>query len=235
MRRAAIRLFESLVNDVPGRDNKWSVGLGCIPFRHIDPLFFYVFLQHGERREDGTFEPLYIHPYRFEGAGGAFLPIKDGKIGLQRRERMQTRDMGEYLAAFPYEIRAMIATLGRDSYEVPRGYGDFGEDGGQTAVREASEETGCRVMTTHALEDMCANTSQEPHMISLHCGILGASFATEDPDRAVNILPEVEYFDLKGLARLRREGLLYCGITLSTIAAYQLASIADPSTFPPLR
>ena len=230
-----IRLFLGRFFDLPNRDKKWKVEDSEIPLQHSNPPFFFVLLEHLEPTEGGGSKLLYVHPYRFEGAGGAFLPIKDGKVGLQRRFRMQTRSMAEYLENFPHDVPAMVSTLGRESLEAPRGYGDLGQDGEQTSVREAAEETGCRLVTVLNLGEACDNTAQSAHLVTVRCGILGDQVASADPDPHVKVLPKVEYFGMADLARLRREGLLYCGFTLSAIAAYQICSATNPGQYPPLR
>lgn len=229
-----VRLFLDGFFHLPYRDRKWVVEDSDTPLQHSDPPFFFALLQHGESTEDGGFKPLYVHPYRFEGAGGIFLPICDGKIGLQSRFRMQTRSMVEYLQKFPHDVPALVGLLGRESFEVPRGYGDLGQNGAQTSVREAAEETGSRILTVRDLGEACDNTGQSAHLVTVRCGILGEQIASADPDPHVRVLPRVEYFGMAGLAHLRKEGLLYCGLTLSAIAAYQICSASDPAQYPPL-
>lgn len=129
-----------------------------------------------------------------------------------------------------------FSAIGRACYEVPRGYGPIGATGIQTAVREAGENTGRVILTTHSLGEVCDNTAQSFNTTALTVGVLGEKVSDTDPDPgAPSKMPAVEYFSLKDLARLRGEGRLYCNFTLGAIAAYMIASVEDPTRFPPLK
>lgn len=162
---------------------------------------------------------LYDQILRAEAGGGVFLPVDaQGRIGLQKQWRPQTMDQEKYAKKFP---EVDFSELGRESYELPRGFANLGEGGAKAARREAREETQSQIITSEDLGMVCDNTAFSPHLTFVAWGELDPSRKPADrPDPNEKLLKGVQFFSRRDLARLQREGKLYCAYTLSAIMAF---------------
>lgn len=170
---------------------------------------------------------LYDQILRAELGGGVFLPVDaQGRIGLQKQMRPQTRDQEKYAKKFP---KVDFSELGRESYELPRGFANVGESGARAARREAREETQSQIVTSEDLGMVCDNTVFSPHFTCVAWGELDPSRKPADrPDPNEKLLKGLQFFSRRDLARLQREGKLYCAYTLSAIMAFYLQ---NPDSF----
>lgn len=162
---------------------------------------------------------LYDQILRAESGGGVFLPLDEsGRIGLIKQWRPQTRDPEKYAKRFP-EID--FSELGRESWEVPRGFANTGESGARAARREAREETQSQIVTSEDLGIVCDNTAFSPHFTFLAWGELDPSRKPADkPDPNEKLLKGLQFFSRRELAGLQRSGKLYCQFTLSILMAF---------------
>lgn len=174
---------------------------------------------------DENGKALYDQILRAESGGGVFLPVDEsGRIGLVKQWRPQARDQREYAKKFP-EID--FHELGRESYELPRGFANTGESGARAARREAREETQSQVVSSEDLGVVCDNTAFSPHMTFVAWGVLDPSRKPADKsDPNEKLLKGLQFFSRQSLAGLQREGKLYCAYSLSAILAFYLQNPA---------
>lgn len=162
---------------------------------------------------------LYDQILRAEKGGGVFLPVDEtGRVGLQKMFRPQTTNQKKWAEDFP---NIKVEELGRESYEVPRGFAKALELGHAAAVREAEQETNSMVVDSMPLGMVCDNTALSPHMTSLAIGKLDRSRRPNEEgdiyDELEDILKPIQFFTLEETGRLITEGKLYCAYTLSAI------------------
>lgn len=168
--------------------------------------------------DDG--KPLYDQIIRTERGGGVFLPIdQEGRIGLQKQWRPQTKDMAAWQASYP---NFDISELGRDSWEVPRGFAQVGESGADNARREAQEETQSVVVAAYKIGDACDNTAFSPHLTSIQAGSIDLTRKPADKPDPNEKLTKVQFFTLKEIKSKVVSGELYDAYTLSAIALYYI-------------
>ena len=162
---------------------------------------------------------LYDQILRCERGGGVFLPVDtDGRVGLQKISRPQTPDMDVWQKNYP---NIDVGSLGRESWELPRGFAKVGETGADTAKREAQEETQSVVVAAVKLGDVCDNTAFSPHMTAIQVGTIDQSKKPADkPDPNEKILTPVKFFTIKGLKQMVARGEIYDGYTLSALGLY---------------
>ena len=156
---------------------------------------------------------------RAERGGGVFLPVdKDGKIGLQKQFRPQTRDMKAWQENFP---KMDVSSLGRESWEIPRGFAKAGESTKEAALREAQEETQSVVVSASNLGDVCDNTAFSPHLTGMQIGTIDMTRKPADqPDPNEKLLAPVTFFTLAELKQMVARGEIYDGYTLSALGLY---------------
>lgn len=162
---------------------------------------------------------LYDQILRCERGGGVFLPIdKDRKIGLLKQWRPQTPDMNAWQASYP-DID--VGTLGRESWELPRGFAKAGESTADTAKREAQEETQSVVVSASNLGDVCDNTAFSPHLTGVQIGTIDLSKKpTDKPDPNEKLLAPVTFFTIEELKTMVGRGEIYDGYTLAALGLY---------------
>ena len=179
-------------------------------------------------KPDGTF--CYDQILRAESGGGVFLPINSkGEIGLQKRNRPQTADQNSYAKDFP-EID--FGSLGRVSWECPRGFAKTSETGSEAANREAEEETGNPVISSDPLGSVCDNTAFSPHLTTVNVGSVDLSRKSEaitDPNE--KMLSGLTFFSEEEIKNLINKGELYCAYTLSAISLYLLNKKQEKTFF----
>lgn len=176
---------------------------------------------------DGKGKIQYDQILRAEPGGGVFLPIDNrGRVGLQQQWRPQTCDQKEWSRRFP-DID--LASIGRVSYEIPRGAAKLGESGESAARREAQEETQSQVVSARKLGLVNDNTAFSPHFTFVSWGRIDPSRKPADkPDPNEKLVKGVEFFTRRELAELQRDGKLYDAYTLSALGAFWLQ---NPESF----
>ena len=118
--------------------------------------------------------------------------------------------------------------MGRESYELPRGFVEVGESAKDASTREAEEETGSKVLSSDFLVELNDNTTFSPHMTLVNWGRIDLSrksSAKQDPNE--KILSKLEFFTLGQMKDLMDQGKLYCSYTLGAIAAYLIKKFAQ--------
>ena len=162
---------------------------------------------------------LYDQILRCERGGGVFLPIDtEGRVGLQKMSRPQTPDMDVWQKNYP---NIDVGSLGRESWELPRGFAKVGESGADTAKREAQEELQSVVVAAVKLGDVCDNTAFSPHMTAIQVGTIDQTKKPADkPDPNEKILTPVKFFTIKELKQMVARGEIYDGYTLSALGLY---------------
>lgn len=157
--------------------------------------------------------------------GGIFVPVnEEGKVGLIKIWRPQTRDKEKYEKEFPnYDLK----DIGQWSWEVPRGLIHEGEVQENAVLREVREETGAAVQKWHTLPDVNDSTGFNVHMAPVLYGTLDMNAKVEDQvDKRELIDGKIRFFSLAELNQLRKEAVddakLYCLITLGAIKAVEL-------------
>lgn len=156
---------------------------------------------------------------RAERGGAVDMVIdQDGRFGLQLRQRPQTKkNRQDWLDDYNNGTVDWDA-IGRNSWEVPRGYGDKIEKIAETAKREAEEETGFKVVSYEHMFWANDNTASVAHMTGVSRVELDINTSSDvtDPDHE-KALTEVTYFDERGLLGLIESGELYCFMTLGAM------------------
>ncbi|MCX6714652.1 MAG: NUDIX hydrolase [Candidatus Uhrbacteria bacterium] len=158
---------------------------------------------------------------RCEIGGGVFLPVDDQqRIGLQKQWRPQTKDQAAWKAEYP---NIDVSKLGRDSWEIPRGFAKVGETGADAAVREAQEETESVVVASTVLGDVCDNTALSPHMTAIQIGKIDPSKKPKDkPDVNEKMLAPLTFFTLKEIKQMVARGEIYDAYTLAALGLYYI-------------
>ncbi len=125
--------------------------------------------------------------------------------------------------------------LGREVWEIPRGYAKAGEAGTDAAVREAQEEMGTAVRVVGSLGQVCDNTGQSVHLVDLMAAVVDPSRTLPpdmtDPNEAIL---RVQYFTQAQADELEERGAFYDGFTLAALHRYTRAVARQPDVFPPL-
>ena len=164
-------------------------------------------------------EVAYDQILRAEKGGGVSLPVDEqGRVGLVKYWRPQTTDQNAWAESFPH---FNVEELGRESYELPRGFAKMGKDtdGIDTADVEAEEETGSKVTSSEHLAYVCDNTASSPHMTQVKLMTIDTTVPSgRNPDPNEGILSKLEYFSLVELNDLEDRGLLYCCYTNTAIS-----------------
>jgi ADP-ribose pyrophosphatase YjhB (NUDIX family) len=168
---------------------------------------------------------LYDQILRCERGGGVFLPVdQNGKVGLLKQWRPQTTDMKAWQASYP---NMDVSLLGRESWELPRGFAKTGETTADTAVREAQEETQSVVTSANNLGDVCDNTAFSPHLTGIQIGSIDMSKKpTDKPDPNEKLLAPVTFFTLLELKQMVARGEIYDGYTLAALGLYFIQKYA---------
>ena len=129
--------------------------------------------------------------------GVSILPIKDGKVIVQRQYR--------------YPVRSW-------QWEIPGGFVDEGETPQEAAIRELKEETG------YAVKEICSmgafypsfgSTNEKIHLFFAECGELGAS------EREPGEMIYVEEIPLEKIGEMVASGEFMHGAGLATWARYR--------------
>jgi hypothetical protein len=167
--------------------------------------------------------------------GGAAIIMFDPathRVALRKQWRFQAPDYRAWTLAMragPVAMLSMIASLGRVSYEVVRGFPKDAESGAETAGREASEESEYTPVVMRLLAPVCSNTALNPHMAEVYVGECDmTAVGSDNPDPNEAFLDGTEWFDWNGLIDLKNQGLLYCGFSL---AALFLLMLDDDNAF----
>ncbi len=175
---------------------------------------------HVMRLADGS--PVYDQILLAEQGGGIFLPYDpaSGRVGLVLQQRGQTPDQTDYAGSWP---NIDVTRLGRQSWELPRGFAEVEDtSGGDTATREGEEETGHAVLDSWYLNQLNGNTTFNPHQTALQAGTIDPNqLRPGDPNE--RLLRGLTWFSLEQLNQLRAEGDLYCAQTLAGIMCFMLA------------
>lgn len=158
---------------------------------------------------------------RCEIGGGVFLPVDEQqRIGLQKQWRPQTNDSAAWKKEYP---NIDVTKLGRDSWEVPRGFAKVGESGAAAAVREAQEETESVVVSSTLLGDVCDNTALSPHMTAIQIGTIDSTRKPQDkPDLNEKMLAPLTFFTLKEIKQMVARGEVYDAYTLAALGLYYI-------------
>lgn len=155
---------------------------------------------------------------RGENPGAAFLPVNEaGHVGLQLMNRPQAKDLAAYNAVYP---QLDPANLGRESWEIPRGFGEKGETWEVTTDREVLEETGRRVKKRKLMYAGCDNTASVAHPTFMSTGTVSEEVEPIADDKLEQITVKLTFFSREQRAKLIKEGKLYCHFTLSAIGAF---------------
>ncbi len=167
--------------------------------------------------EDEKGNIAYDQILRAEKGGGMFVPVDEsGRVGLMKYWRPQTTDQKAWSENFP---NFDVESLGRESWELPRGFAKVEkEQEGDTADIEAEEETQSKVVSSESFVFVCDNTAVSPHLTQIKLGVIDTSISSgRKPDPNEGILSKLTFFSLAELKNLQDEGLLYCAYTLSVI------------------
>jgi ADP-ribose pyrophosphatase YjhB (NUDIX family) len=173
-----------------------------------------VYIKHVMLEKNGTIEHDRI--LRAEQGGGVCLILDDkNRIYLQMQRRFQTRNQEKWSKKFPhYDPTA----LGRESWEIPRGFAKQGETAYQAAKREGGEESGLTLRIREELGYICDNNTFSPHLTAV-------AWCEKDPAertaRTSDPCEQIErrcFFTLKELAELQQKGKVYDAMTLSAVA-----------------
>jgi ADP-ribose pyrophosphatase YjhB (NUDIX family) len=158
---------------------------------------------------------LFDQMLRGEIPGAVFLPINaDGHVGLQKMPRPQVKDLAAYNAGYPH---LDTNNLGRESWEVPRGFGEKGETWENTTDREVAEETGRLIAKKEFLGAGSDNTALSVHPTFFSYGTVSTEAKDFAGDPFEPILKKLTFFSRAERVKLMDEGTLYCDMTLSAI------------------
>ncbi|WP_307805100.1 NUDIX hydrolase [Streptomyces sp. VRA16 Mangrove soil] len=138
-----------------------------------------------------------------DGVGAAVLPLlDDGRIVLLRHFRHADRQW---------------------HWEMPRGFGEPGDDGAATARREVEEELGCPVRELIALGAMEADTGMAASRTDLYLARLEEEHfrLAPSPDARSEGITEVRAVPPEELERMLLDGALTDSFTLSALAFAQ--------------
>lgn len=165
---------------------------------------------------------LYDQILRCERGGGVFLPVDlEGRIGLQKQWRPQTQNMNVWQKNYPLMD---IDSLGRESWEIPRGFAKAGETPAETAVRETQEETDSVVVSTSYLGDVCDNTAFSPHFTAIQVGMIDPSRKPADKaDVNEKLMSPVKFFTIAEINQMIARTEIYDGYTLAALGLYLLS------------
>lgn len=213
-----LRRFDASAMAAAGKKPGWARGEGANVFANASPAIDTHVIHVMVCDDDKV---LYDQIIRCERGGGVFLPLDQaGRVGLVKQWRPQTRDMKDWQATYP---NIYPGKLGRESWELPRGFAKVGESGAETAVREAQEETQSSVTSARKLGDVCDNTAFSPHLTGVQIGSVDPTKKPADkPDPNEKLLAPLTFFTPKELKELMRAGQLYDGYTLSALGLYYL-------------
>lgn len=164
---------------------------------------------------------LWDQPLRCEVGGGVFMPVDpSGRIGLLKQWRPQTKDQAAWKAEYP---NIDVSKLGRESWELPRGFAKLGESGATAAAREAQEETQSAVLSSVSLGETCDNTALSPHMTAIQLGVVDPTKKPADkPDPNEKMLAPLTFFTLKEVKQMVARGEIYDAYTLSALGLYYI-------------
>jgi ADP-ribose pyrophosphatase len=126
-------------------------------------------------------------------AGAAVLPLHDGKIVLVRHFRHESRTW---------------------HWEIPRGFGDAGEDSAHVAQREVEEELGARVLKLVPLGPVRLNGGVTSDLPMLYLAEITAPGSPETEEG----IDEVRLISVPELSRILREGEVQDAFTLAALA-----------------
>ena len=129
--------------------------------------------------------------------GVSILPIKDGKVIVQRQYR--------------YPVRSW-------QWEIPGGFVDEGETPQEAAIRELKEETGYEVKeicSMGAFYPSFGSTNEKIHLFFAECGELGAS------EREPGEMIHVEEIPLEKFGEMVASGEFMHGAGLAAWARYR--------------
>lgn|GEM_PF-2892993 len=213
-----VRLFSEIQQEL-GERRGWFPGSGDVVLNQQRGLG--VIRHVAICDDDGT--PKYDQFLHTEPVGAVTVPVNSkGELGVIDIWRPTIPTAAEY--RFPH---LDVAALGVMSTEFPRGFPKKGEDGAQTAHREAEEELGSPIRRVEQIGEWTPSTTYNPYRIPVFAAWLDEVRAADvaakrvlpPPDVNERIL-NVQWVPIEILFSLMRQRRLHCGATQSALMLY---------------